>query len=493
LNGGTRLVAGTWTHLATTYDGAIQRLFVNGVQVATRAQTGAIGTTTNALRIGGSVTMGQYFDGRIDEVRVYSRALSAAEIQTDMATPINPPGPDLTPPVVSSPTPSGTLPAGTTQATLGVLTSEPATCRYGTTPGVAYDAMTTAFATTGGTTHGSPVGPLAGGSSYAYYVRCRDTAGNATTTDVAITFSVAAPPPPDTTPPTVSVTSPASGATVGGTVTLTASASDAGGVAGVQFLLDGAPLGAEDTSSPYSVAWNTTTSTNGAHQVAARARDAAGNVTTSAAVDVTVSQPAIDPALRVAYGFNESSGTQARDSSANANNATVTSGSWVIGRIGNGLALNGTSTRARAASNVALTGPFTIEAWVLNPANGAYETILTVGSTRDLYLRSGVLTFYTGQQDLAFGAALPTGTWAHVALTYDSGVLRAYVNGVQQGPDRAATLANVTAALQVGAWIPSGNQNSDYFSGTLDEVRVYGRALSPAEIQTDMVTPIPTG
>ena len=124
---------------------------------------------------------------------------------------------------------------------------------------------------------------------------------------------------------------------------------------------------------------------------------------------------------------------------------------------------------------MALSGPFTIEAWVLNPANGAFETILTVGTNRDLYLGNGVITFYTGQQDLTFGTALPVGTWTHVALTYTSGVLRAYVNGVQQGPT-GSTLANVTAALQVGAWMPSANQDSDFFSGTLDEVRVYGRA-----------------
>ena len=57
---------------------------------------------------------------------------------------------------------------------------------------------------------------------------------------------------PDTTPPTVSVTSPAGGATVSGTITVTANASDNVGVAGVQFLLDGANLGAEDTTAPYS-------------------------------------------------------------------------------------------------------------------------------------------------------------------------------------------------------------------------------------------------
>ncbi len=209
-----------------------------------------------------------------------------------MSTPITPPGPDVTPPVVSSPAPSGTLPVGTTQATLGVATNEPATCRYGSSPGVAFDTMPTVFTTTGGTAHSSAVGPLTDGGSYTYYVRCRDGAGNVTTSDVVVTFAVAAPPPPDTTPPTVAVTAPAAGATVSGAPHLTATATDAVGVAGVQFLLDGAPVGAEDTTSPYSVSWNTTTAANGPHTLTARARDGAGNTTTSAVVAVTVSQPA---------------------------------------------------------------------------------------------------------------------------------------------------------------------------------------------------------
>src|SRR5262249_43394047 len=84
-------------------------------------------------------------------------------------------------------------------------------------------------------------------------------------------------PGPDTTPPTVSLTSPAGGAAVGGTVSVSANASDDVGVVGVQFLIDGAPLGAEDTAAPYSVSWDTTTVANGSHTLSARARDAAGN------------------------------------------------------------------------------------------------------------------------------------------------------------------------------------------------------------------------
>src|SRR5206468_507702 len=85
-----------------------------------------------------------------------------------------------------------------------------------------------------------------------------------------------------------SLTAPADGAIVGGSVTVSADASDNVGVVGVQFLLDGSPLGAEDTTAPYSVAWDTTAAANGTHTLAARARDAAGNTATAAAVTVTV-------------------------------------------------------------------------------------------------------------------------------------------------------------------------------------------------------------
>src|SRR5262249_25472250 len=63
----------TWSHLAGTYDGSMLRLYIGGVLVASRAQTGAIQTSTGALTFGGDATYGNYFAGRIDEVRVYGR------------------------------------------------------------------------------------------------------------------------------------------------------------------------------------------------------------------------------------------------------------------------------------------------------------------------------------------------------------------------------------------------------------------------------------
>ena len=93
---------------------------------------------------------------------------------------------------------------------------------------------------------------------------------------------------PDRTSPTVTVTNPIDGATVFGGIQIAVQASDDVGVVGVQFLLNGANLGVEDTLPPYAVAWNTATISNGSHTLAARARDAVGHLTTSASVLVTV-------------------------------------------------------------------------------------------------------------------------------------------------------------------------------------------------------------
>ena len=88
VNGTAALVVGTWAHLALTYDGAALRLYVNGVQVASRSRTGNLLTSANPLQIGGDSLHGQYFSGIIDEVRIFSRARTASEIQADMLTPI---------------------------------------------------------------------------------------------------------------------------------------------------------------------------------------------------------------------------------------------------------------------------------------------------------------------------------------------------------------------------------------------------------------------
>jgi hypothetical protein len=88
--GTSSLPLNTWSHLATTYDGTTLRLYVNGVLAGSRAVAGPLLTSTGALRIGGNSVWGEYFAGRIDEVRLYNRALAVAEIQVDMNAPVQP-------------------------------------------------------------------------------------------------------------------------------------------------------------------------------------------------------------------------------------------------------------------------------------------------------------------------------------------------------------------------------------------------------------------
>jgi PKD repeat protein len=88
--GGAQLRLNQWTHLASTYNGSIQRLYVNGSQVSSRSITGNIRTSTDVVRIGGNSIWGEYYQGRIDEVRIYNRALTVAEILVDMNLPIKP-------------------------------------------------------------------------------------------------------------------------------------------------------------------------------------------------------------------------------------------------------------------------------------------------------------------------------------------------------------------------------------------------------------------
>ncbi len=75
---------GGWSHLAVTYDGSSLKLYVNGSLVRTTAVTGAVTSSNGALRIGGNNVWGEWFAGTIDEVNVYNRALSAAEVTQDM-------------------------------------------------------------------------------------------------------------------------------------------------------------------------------------------------------------------------------------------------------------------------------------------------------------------------------------------------------------------------------------------------------------------------
>ncbi|WP_164002991.1 Ig-like domain-containing protein [Pyxidicoccus caerfyrddinensis] len=135
--------------------------------------------------------------------------------------------------------------------------------------------------------------------AYALTAKAYDAARN-TTTSAAVNVTVNN----DVTPPTTSITAPSAGATLSGSVTVSASASDNVAVARVELYRGTTLLGSDDTA-PYSVTWDTTTVANGSYTLTSKAFDTSGNTTTSAGITVTVANA--PPDLIVNGGFEGSS------------------------------------------------------------------------------------------------------------------------------------------------------------------------------------------
>lgn len=588
--GGDRSVVGpsalpinTWSHLATTYDGATMRLYVDGTQVASRPQTGALATSTSPLSLGGNGVWGEHFSGTMDDVRIYRRALTAAEIGIDRNTPVTtdtsaPSAPGsltatggpgtvalrwaastddvgVTSYAVHRSTTSGFVPAAANQVATVTTPSfddsglAPGTHHYRvvardgsgnasapsaqasalvtgdvTAPAVAISAPT-AGATVAGTVSVTASATDAGGvagvqfrvdgvalgtedtvapytvgwntatvanGSHQLTAVARDHAGN-TATAPAVSVTVAN----DSVAPAVALTAPAAGATVSGTVNLAADATDAGGIAGVQFRLDGAPLGTEDTTAPYGTAWNTAAAANGAHTLTAVARDRSGNATTSAPVAVTVANTSAS-GLVAAYSFDEGAGTTLLDRSGRGHPGTVTGATWGTGRTGGGLTFNGTTAAVTIADHADLDlGAMTIEAWVRPTTVSGWRTVVLkerpAGLAYGLYASgdspgpSGWTTSGTTERRVQGPSALPVGTWSHLAVTHDLVTMRLFVDGVQVASVPAAGASTTsTGPLRLGGNAVWG----EYFAGTLDDVRLYDRALTAAEIVVDRDRPV---
>ena len=175
--GPTALTNNAWSHLAATYDGAVLRLYINGVEAGQVLRSGALATSSFPMEIGGNGLNGQFFQGKIDEVRLYNVALTPAQIQVDMSTPLGAIG-DTTAP--SAPGTLSTAPAAGDQAALawGAATDNVGVTGYLIERcGGAGCASFAQIGTTSGsaTTYADP--GLAPGQ-YQYRVRAQDAADN---------------------------------------------------------------------------------------------------------------------------------------------------------------------------------------------------------------------------------------------------------------------------------------------------------------------------
>jgi chitodextrinase len=288
---------GSWTYVAVTYDGSMLRLFVNGVQVGTLAASGAIQSSSSPLWIGGNSPYGEYFNGLIDDVRVYNRALTQAEIQADMATPLAGSGA----PDTSAPSVPANLAASAMSSTQVNLTWTASSDNVGVAGYRVERCQGTGCASFAqvGTSSGTsfPDTGLTAGTTYQYRVRATDAAGNLS--GYSATAAATTPAAADTTPPSAptGLTATPAGSTQ---VNLSwTAATDDIGVAGyrVERCQGASCTTFAEVGTPTTTSYSNTGLVAGTtYRFRVRAADAAGNLgayssvvnaTTSAAGDTT--------------------------------------------------------------------------------------------------------------------------------------------------------------------------------------------------------------
>ncbi len=200
--------------------------------------------------------------------------------------------------------------------------------------------------------------------------------------------------------------------------------------------------------------------------------------------------------LVVWYGFDETSGTTAYDSSGNGRNASLINGpTWVAGRTGNGVDLDGSNDYVSMPSAIVSTlYDFTIAAWVRLDAVSTWSRIFDfgTGTTRNMFLAirsgSGTIRFAIttngngAEQQINGNAALTTGSWQHVAVTLSGNLGILYVNGTEVGRNGNMTLRPASLGNTALNYIGRSQYADPYLDGRVDNFRIYNRALSAAEI-----------
>src|SRR6185369_12906953 len=197
----------------------------------------------------------------------------------------------------------------------------------------------------------------------------------------------------------------------------------------------------------------------------------------------------------------------ARDSSGYGNHGTLMNGAAIVTdpQRGKVLLLDGSNDYVDLGNgeslNLSDNNQATITAWVKVAASQNHNTILSKGEWKEAYslVVKGDTTpkdlLWTGNDTSVFsGAPVPLGTWTHVAMTINGDLTTFYLNGQVSGAanqDRGNAIDNTTTGVSIGreqyaGSLPTGRW---FFNGQMDDVRLYERVLTQAEIQSVMVGP----
>jgi len=455
----TNALDGNWHHVVGIITGSGMSTYFDGVASTTNSDTSAIyyTSTTSGINIGRNPTGNNYdFSGTIDEVRIYNRALSAAEVAAIYATGL--PGTSTgTYTLSGSPTVAGDLviASGTLAASTNSMTVAGNWWNYG-----GLFTTTTGTVTFNGTSTGKSI--QAGGSSF-YNLTVNGVAGGWTLVDTA------------------SDTLTGSLAIANGTLTSTAGKLEIRGAfnkTGGTFTHNS---GTVFLTSPGDQAF----ATNG----------------------TTFNNLTINDGLAGYWKFDEGSGSAAADASGYGQSGTLmSSATWATSGLPSldftdsaAVTLNGTSQYVDIPGPAATTNTaYTACAWAKFSALTGNHTLVSIDGTTSspFFLKRGAggkfemvvagsdvasptLYYPTGQTTVPV-----TGTWYHLCGVYTGSVAKLFVNGAQEGTDATVTSTFAATGHTIIGAAKYNTGRVDYVPGTIDDVRIYKRALTATEIRS---------
>jgi hypothetical protein len=511
-----------WTHLAATYDGSVVRLYVDGVLVDTSAADPVAKLGEGSLQIGGDEPWdeGGFFDGRIDELRIYDRALNAGEVAADMETPIATPksGP------VAEWSFDGVEEGATTiedqsgnghTATIhgakwsphgrygGAMELAGEEGEYLTVPESSDLDLTEGFTLEAwvrpeeGDNHWSPlIGKEIPGeeglTDYAYYLYEGDWEENRPGGSVLEGEYLHA------------------GASLPihawSQVTLTFDGHTERLYVDGQLVDEGTGEAPPITEGELQIGGSSEqgNSLDGRIDEVRIYGRGLNQAEVDADVETPIRTPKSGPLAAYAFDEGEEAGETVDDVSGNNHPATIEDGIRTKGRYGGAVEFDGLGgtecVTVPDALDLRVSEEFTLEAWV-RPDNGVYGDPVVVkesGGKNAFGLGLGLGSEGTETAggfighgkgtETAGGGIVHEKTWSHVATTYDGSEIRVYVDGELVDTEEASTppLAG-EGNLKIGCDGPDGQ-----FTGRIDEVRFYGRALNPGEVAYDMEAPLLT-
>jgi hypothetical protein len=334
---------------------------------------------------------------------------------------------------------------------------------------------------------------------YFFAITAYDTSGNESAFSSEASRTIA----PDTIPP---VLSGIQGTGIGGTFATIVWASNEPSDTQVEYGTTSSYGNSTSLNATLTTAHSqvvTGLSQNTLYNYRVRSRDGAGNLSVSGNFSFTTTDSTVISGLVNAYSFDEGAGSVTSDASGSGNTGALANAPvWTSqGKYGSALSFDGVDDFVSVADNATLdlTSGGTMEAWVKLDTLDRWHGVIAKGDANTDAVHNFALEINNANavrcilgdgsayQQLDSSTTMTTGQFRHLACSWDGATVRLYIDGVlNASAAQSLTPAGNTAPLYVGQF----GGNSDRLDGTIDDVRLYNRALTASEIQADMNTPI---